>query len=247
MTKISSSEITQIIPVLAKIKEAIITCPTMEEAAQTVVDILYAEYNESIVLARMFATIAYKDLPPKNQAFVSHLAEANGIGGLLGSDTPVMSLIGTHGLKHQWNNRRDSQGHVGIPLVSETFIDKIPMMSRLLKEVGLSLTWLDSKNTNMVIETAGRTSGIFFVEDASSAVDQQNRKIIAAQDFVAENQVKTVFGLAGGYATSNIYVTLIVFCREKLARSQAALFSSLITGFKANTTHVMKQGHIFRN
>lgn len=67
MTKISSSEITQIIPVLAKIKEAIITCPTIEEAAQIVVDTLYAEYSESIVLARMFATIAYKDLPPKTR------------------------------------------------------------------------------------------------------------------------------------------------------------------------------------
>ena len=39
-----------------------------------------------------------------------------------------------------------------------------------------------------------------------------------------------------------IFVTLIVFCREKLARSQAALFSSIITGYKANTMGIMSHG-----
>jgi len=246
MTKISQLEISQIIPVLTKAKERSSGCATLEEAAQSVVDTLYTEFSESIVLARLYATIAYMNLPPKNQSFVAQLSAKNNVSNLLGKDTQVISLIGTRGVNPEWNDRRNSQGHVGIPLVSEAFIDQIPMMSRLLKEVGLDLSWINSKNTNMVIEAMGRTSGIFYVEDASTAVDQQNRKIIAAQDFVKAHQVKTVFGLAGGYATSSVFVTLIVFCRETLARSQAALFSSIITSFKANTMNTVTRGVYFK-
>lgn len=247
MTKISTLEITQIVPVLTKVKEKSTGRSTMEEAAQAVVDTLYNEYSESIVLARLFATIPFNKLPPVNQAFVSHLANTFNVGNLLGNDTLVLSLLGTRGENPDWNDRRNSQGHVGIPLVSESFIDKIPMMSRLLKEVGMELSWINSKNTSMVIEAVGRTSGIFYVEDAHTATDQQNRKIIAAQDFVKAYQVRTVFGLAGGYATSNVFVTLIVFCREILARSQAALFSSIMTGYKANTMSLVGRGAYFKS
>ncbi len=246
MIKISELEITQIVPVLTKVKERSSGCATVEEAAQAVVDTLYTEYSDSIVLARLYATIPYNKLPASNQAFVNQVAKTHQVSNLLAEDTLVISLMGTRGARASWNDRRKSQGHVGIPLVSEAFIDQIPMMSRLLKEVGLGLSWIDSKNTSMVIEAMGRTSGIFYVEDALTAVDQQHRKIIAAQDFVEANQVKTVFGLAGGYATSNVFVTLIVFCREKLTRSQAALFSSVITGFKANTIPLLSRNAYFR-
>lgn len=219
----------------------------MEEAAQAVVDTLNSEYSESIVLARLFATVPFNKLPPVNQAFVSHLAHTFNVGNLLENDTLVLSLLGTRGENPDWNDRRNSQGHVGIPLVSESFIDKIPMMSRLLKEIGMDLAWINSKNTSMVIDAVGRTSGIFYVEDAHTATDQQNRKIIAAQDFVNSFRVNTAFGLAGKYATSNVFVTLIVFCREILARSQAALFSSIITGYKANTMSLVGRGAYFKS
>jgi len=245
MTRISSVEVLQVIPVLDKVKERTRGCTSMAEAAQNLTDLLYAQYSQSIVLVRMFATVPFRELPPANRAFVTNLAQGHNIMHLMADDTLVLSLLGTHGAQHAWNDRRKSAGHVGIPLVSSTFVDRIPMMSRLLKEVGLSLDWIDSRDITIMLSAMGRTAGVFHVQNAATAVDQQGRKIIAAQDFVAANHVQTVFGLGGGYVTNRVFVTLIVFCREEVAKSQAALFTSLITTFKANTTSLATPGAFF--
>ena len=245
MSKISTIEVTQLAPVLGKVKEKSSGCQTLEEAAQRVADVFYNEFSDSIALVRMYATVPFGKLPAANSAFVSKLAQTNGITHLMKDNTLVLSLLGTRGIKPAWNDRRQSQGHVGIPLASAAFIDKIPMMSRLLKEVGMDLDWIDRHDVDIVMKAMGRTSGVFYVQDARTAVDQHGRKIIAAQDFVEAQQVQTVFGLAGGYATSQVFVTLIVFCRESLAKTQAALFTPVITGFKANTMTLASSGAIF--
>ncbi|MBN2393930.1 MAG: hypothetical protein JXR84_24565 [Anaerolineae bacterium] len=247
MSKISTIEITELAPVLNKVKEKSSGCQTLEEAAQRVTDGLYDEFNDSIVLVRLFATVPFGKLPAANRTFVSRLAQNQSITQLINDNTLVLSLLGTRGARATWNDRHQSQGHVGIPLASAAFIDKIPMMSRLLKEIGLDLDWIDRRDTDIVIKAMGRVSGVFYVQDAKTAVDQQGRKIIAAQDFVEANQVKTVFGLGGGYATSQTFVTLIVFCREALVKSQAALFTPVITNFKANTMSLASGGKIFAN
>ncbi|KHD05663.1 hypothetical protein PN36_23135 [Candidatus Thiomargarita nelsonii] len=42
-------------------------------------------------------------------------------------------------------------------------------------------------------------TGTFLVQDAKNDRDDQNRRIIPMQDFVADYKVKTVFGLGGRY------------------------------------------------
>jgi len=94
---------------------------------------MYDEFEESIVLARLFATVPFGELPAYNQEFVNKLADSTGITQLINDKTYILSLLGTHGVEENWNARLNSQGHIGIPLASADFIDSIPMMSRLLK------------------------------------------------------------------------------------------------------------------
>src|SRR5512144_2112177 len=98
-----------------------------------------------------------------------------------------------------WNDRRNSQGHVGIPLATSDFIEAIPMMSRLLKELGMGLDWIDSNDTSMVARALGSSSGLFYVPDAALEIDAKGRKVIAGQDFVKTHGVKTVFGMGGAF------------------------------------------------
>ena len=119
------------------------------------------------------------------------------------------------------------------------------MMSRLLEEVGLGLDWISRRDTDIVVRARGGLSGVFYVPDASTAIDSQGRKIIAAQDFVSANGVRSVFGLAGGYATSPTFVTLIVFASEKLEKVQAELFAPVLNTFKGNTGSLASSGAIF--
>jgi hypothetical protein len=108
-------------------------------------------------------------------------------GDRLRDNTPVLSLVGTRRRQRDWNSRFDSQGHVGIPLASADFVDSIPMIARLLKELGPSIELAQDLDTAIVTQSIGSVVGLFYVDDARTAVDQNGRKIIAAHDFVLEN------------------------------------------------------------
>ena len=120
-----------------KIKQNTSNCISLEEAAQKFTDTFYEEFGDSIILTRLFATVPFSELPAPNQSFVLALADSQGITSLVNDRLQVLSLLGTRGVASAWNARQDSKGHIGIPLASADFIDRIPMMSRLLKELGL--------------------------------------------------------------------------------------------------------------
>ena len=145
------------------------TC--VEEAAQELATDVHEQFAEDVVIARVFLTAPFGKLPQANKDFVQKLAESAGTSGALPADTPVLSLIGTHGTDANWNDRRNSQGHVGIPLVSSDFVGAIPMISRLLNELGVPLDWVNTHDAEIVVKTLGRSAGVFFVENAAEAKD----------------------------------------------------------------------------
>ncbi len=206
---------------------------------------MYAEFEGSIVLARLFATVPFGMLPPSNVEFIRNLADAKGLTPLIHNHSPILSLLGTSGQEDTWNDRRKSQGHIGIPLVSADFIDQAPMMSRLLKSLGLSLDWLSGNGTGITQSTMGKMAGLFYVPEARTAVDEKGRKIIAAQNFVAKYNIRTVFGIGGGYIKEATFIVLIVFTREQIDEERARCFLPLATVIKAATTGLLLRGKIF--
>lgn len=241
MAKISEAPATTLQAFQTNIRQRINGLGSFEEAAQHYTTTLYKEFKESIVLIRLFATVPYGQLPLQNKNFVDNLARSKGVGQSIHDRTLVLSLLGTSGEEPAWNERRNSQGHVGIPLVSAAFIDAIPMMSRLLKQLGLGLDWIDRGDTDVVKHTMGSMSGVFFVLDATSEVDHHGRKIIAAQDFVTTYTVKTVFGFGGGYLGSSTFSVTIIFLRETLDESKARHFAAGLSFFKAITVDLVKR------
>lgn len=245
MGKTSTIDARSLTLIAKRVQEQTGGCLTLEQAAQTVAETLFDELGGRAVLARVFATVPFGELPASNRTFVRDLAATNDIVSLIKDDTLILSLLGTRGVKPEWNDRHTSQGHVGIPLASASFVEQIPMISRLLKQVGLDLDWIDSDDTDIVTRSISGISGVFYVQDAAQAVDHQGRKIIPAQDFVAAHNVQTVFGLAVGYPASKRFVAIIVFCRETLAKEEVERFSPLIDAFKANTDSLVLSGSFF--
>jgi len=103
---------------------------SLEAAAQAVAEALHTQFEESVVLARVYLTSPFDALPQTNKDFVLKLAESAGAADDLKAATPLLSLIGTHGREADWCDRRNSKGHVGIPLISSAFVGAIPMISR---------------------------------------------------------------------------------------------------------------------
>ena len=226
------------------IKPAIEHAKYLEDVAQELAQTLHAQFEDSIVLARVFITINFGSLPPANAEFVRDLAESAGATAGLRDATPVLSLIGTRGVEQEWNDRRRSKSHVGIPLISSTFVDDIPMISRLLKDLGVPLDWVDSQEPEIIQKVIGQSEGLFFVADAEFAKDAQGRRIIVAQDFVSDYRVKSVFGIGGAYPGDEIIV-IVAFCRDAFPEPVAEHFLPLASLFKGQTAALVAQGLIF--
>ena len=220
-----------------KLKASLGSCALYEQAAQKFSEALYQEFSPSVVLARVYVSIPFAQLPTANKTFVNNLAAGKGVGNLITETTPILSLAGTAGQKPAWMDRRKSQGHVGIPLCSASFVDAIPMMSRLLQELGLNLAWFDKQDLSVVEKTAGGLAGLFYVAQAAQATDAHGRKIIAAQDFVSANGIQTVFGMGTSYVGGKFAVS-IVFTTETIDRDQLRPIATLISTFKAETSRL---------
>lgn len=219
-------------------------CAHLQEAAQRCARLLYTEFPESIVLVRLFVTLPFKDLPSRDQDFVTQLTDAKGLLPLLNEKTSVLSLLGTYGIESDWQDRYQSKGHLGIPLVSSSFVGSIPMVSRLMSDMGIDLAGFDEEDKDIVIKSLGQTVGVFYVRDAKTRLDQQNRKIVSAQDFVADYDIKTVFGLGGSYLNGS-FVTMIIFTREAVEQSQIERLMLLVNTFKIATMSWMMSRTIF--
>lgn len=227
-----------------RLQEALKECGHLQEAAQMCARLLYEEFPDSLVLARLFVTLPFNDLPARDKAFVTALANAKDITPLLGEKTQVLSLLGTYGAQAPWSDRYRSQGHLGIPLVTAGFVESIPMVARLMSDMGIGSDWFDKSEPDILVKNLGRAAGVFYVRDAQTWLDGRNRKIVSAQDFVAAHDIRTVFGLGGSYLNGS-FVTMILFTRETVEQSQAEALMLLVNTFKTVTLGLMMNGAIF--
>jgi hypothetical protein len=218
--------------------------PTLEAAAQRFADILFETFEDSLILARVFVTVPYAKLPPFNQQFLRRMVGPRA-SEVLADRLPVLSLVGTRGRRPAWNDRRRSEGHVGIPLASAEFVDGIPMIASLMKQLGAAIRESDGVETGIVVQSLGSAAGLFYVDDARRAVDSRGRPIIAAQSFVEENGVRTVFGFGGAYATVRNFMAAVLFTSEDVPRAQAERFMRLANTFKAVTLRAASRGNVF--
>jgi hypothetical protein len=217
---------------------------TLEAAGQALCDILYETFEEPSVLVRAFVTVPYARLPVPNQVFVHRLV-GPGASQLLRPQTPVLSLLGTRGKEPSWNSRHESAGHAGIPLASVQFVDAIPMIARLLKELGARIEWADELDTAIVSNTLRGLAGTFYVDEAAEAVDQGGRKIIVAEDFVRAHGVRTVFGFGGSYPVERTFLAVVVFTREFVDRQIVDRFMRLASSFKTATLRAALERRVF--
>jgi hypothetical protein len=217
---------------------------SLETASQRFCDILFGMFEESLVLVRVFATAPFDMLSATNRAFVERLVGARA-PEVLSPKTPVLSLLGTRGIVPRWNSRHLSEGHVGIPLASAEFVDAIPMIASLVKQLGLAIEGAEDVETAIVTSSLGRAAGVFYVDDAATAVDSRNRRIITGREFVEEYGVRTVFGFGGAYALTGTFLVTVLFTREAVARAQAERFMRLANQLKASTMRPVGRRQLF--
>src|SRR3990172_9058964 len=114
---------------------------SMEEAANNVVRHLYDQLidgrtgERATVLVRFFKTHALAELDEKLRAFAQRaLGEVPAP-----PEMKCLALLASVGAKPEWNSRCNSDGHNTIPLPSEELVRQFPMISNLVKQLGLEI------------------------------------------------------------------------------------------------------------
>jgi hypothetical protein len=225
-----------------KIRSSLNTRGSLERLCQSFAKAVYEQFSESVVMIRTFAVLRFGKLAPES---------VEAVRDIVGTDddvqphaaSPIHTLLGTYGCEEEWRDRHRSRRHKAVPLLNREMVSRVPMMSRLLNELGLGLDWLD-RPEDLDVSVVGSLSGLFHVKDPANAKDERGRLIIADQDFVAKYGVRSVFGNAMLISLKEFLVT-IVFTRVSVDRRTAGVFLELGADLGPAGSRCMARGQVF--
>lgn len=188
-----------------RLRETVSGAPTLEASAQRTCRFLYDELlgsdgQHACALVRCYKTHSFGALEPELQDFAR---------GVLGTETPrpsmkCLTLMATVGQSAAWNSRHLSRGHRAIPLPSPEIVEKAPMISQLIKELGLELSTVLQPSAEVVKELAGKRHGVFYVENALGSP-----YIPAQQEFVVRHGIRSVLGFGGMLFTGDLFAVIL--------------------------------------
>jgi signal transduction histidine kinase/CheY-like chemotaxis protein len=196
---------------------------SMEETANRIVDHLYeccldpGSGLSALALVRLFKTTALEDLDPEGQAFALRLlGDRPDRRGL-----PCLTLFATRGDRPEWNARQDSTGHRAIPLPSERVVERLPMVSQVIRQLGLDLASVVRTRTEVLVQPAEKRFSVFYVPEAEGSPFVPDQR-----DFVRPAGVRSVVG-TGGLLPNGELCVVILFSKVAIPRVVAERFSGL--------------------
>ena len=140
-------------------------------------------------------------------------------------DTKCLTLMGTVGDDPDWCDVTRSQGHRSIPLMNEESVKQIPMIARLVSDLGLELHEVLKPGVDLTMAKERRDFRVFHVEEAEGS------QYIPDQEFVSSRGIRSVLGLGGMMPTGHLFV-VIVFSKVRISLETALLFRAVALGVR---------------
>lgn len=183
-------------------------------------------------LVRLFKTCSSDELPQELRPAIRPESEAE-------TDPRYLALLGSRGNNPKWNSRQESANHQVIFLESTEIVDRIPMISNLIRMLGLHLS--DVVKPNPDLNVAGHYPlSVFYVDDAVASP-----YIPSKTDFVVPYNIKSVVGF-GGLLTYSDMFTIILFFNVPVSREVAVLFKNLASQVHELLLPFQTAGQIFK-
>lgn len=201
---------------------------SMEEVANRIVCYLYDHLidkqtgKNSCALVRFFKTHPYEKLTPELREFAD---------GMMGNNSPsptmkCLTLLATSGEKPEWNSREASVGHKAIPLVSARLVEQSPMISQLIKQLGLEISNVLEPDPDLLVALEQKTFNVFHLHKAVG-----NPYIPAQEEFVVPFAIQSILGFGGMLPSGNLFA-IIMFSKVQIPNNTAELFKSLALSVK---------------
>jgi hypothetical protein len=196
---------------------------SMEETANRIVDHLYERCVDpetgvpSLALVRLFKTTTLEDLDPDGREFALRLlGDRPARPGM-----PCLTLFATRGERPEWNARQDSVRHRAIPLPSERVVERLPMVSQVIRQLGLDLASVARTRSEVLVQPAEKRFSVFYVPTAEGSPFVPDQR-----DFVRPAGVRSVVG-TGGLLPNGELCVVILFSKTEIPRVVAERFSGL--------------------
>jgi len=206
------------------------TASSMEEAARLLVSYFHrtlaakSSGQPDCALVRCFKTHPLKELPLSLQEKAHAVMQRRGAPPA--GDLPCLTLIASAGDQAAWNGLSNSATHGVIPLESIEVVERAPMISQLLRQMGLETGAVLAPTEELLLQADERAYGVFHVADAVGSPF-----IPAQEDFVLKFGIKSVLGF-GGLLPSGELFAMIMFSRTFISRETANLFRTLALSVK---------------
>lgn len=222
MSDLSTFSLSDLVRCSARIRAIGAQSATMEEAARGIVNHLYDTLRDGTenakngcALVRFYKTHPLGGLDEQRRGFVEARSEG------LPNNTPCLTLLATRGEEPAWNDVAASTGHQAIALRDRASIADLPMVARLIQQLGVDIGPIFENDGTLVFEGAQRTCNIFYVADA-----QGSPYVPAQAEFVEKYGVQSVLGFGGVLPTGDFFA-IILFAKVKVPQSVCDLFKTL--------------------
>jgi hypothetical protein len=201
---------------------------SLEEAAERVLRLLYEELGDAegrqraCVLVRFYKTHPYAELEPGLQDFAREI-----LGGAnLPDETRCLTLVSTIGDEPSWCSRHSSVAHKAIPLPSREAVERSPMISQLVLQLGIDIATVVRPDPAILLDHHQHNFNVFHVSEAAGSP-----YIPAQQEFVVPYGVRSVVGFGGLLPSGDLYA-VILFTRVPVSRETAEMFKPLALAVK---------------
>lgn len=192
---------------------------TIGEAGQRVTQFFHRELADAkgepaCALVRLFKTHLYNGLDEDRKKFVrAILPEADRMPSLR-----CLVLVGTAGDRDEWNSPERSRGHRAIPLASEKMVEEAPMISQLIKQLGVKISTVLRPDPSLLLDVRDTSHNVFYVGAALGSPF-----IVAQSEFVEPYGIRSVVGFGGMVASGDLFAT-IMFSKVPISPETADLF-----------------------
>jgi len=149
-----------------------------------------------------------------------------------------LTLLASTGKEPEWNSRKTSANHRAIPLVSEQMVASFPMVSHLIRRLGLNVTSLVDNLRGPTLEVRSTTYNVFYVPTAEGSVD------IPAQNLVRRFGIQSVIGF-GGLVPDGEMFAVVLFCKTYISRENAIVFGNPTLNTQLALLRPLYHGRLF--
>lgn len=212
---------------------------SMEEVANNVVQFLYDNLidgttgEKACTLVRFFKTHDFETLDEDLKGFASNILKNTNVNET--PDMKCLTLLATAGDKPDWNSRQKSRGHKAIPLPSTEFVERLPMIANLIKQLKLEISRVLKPEPGFILDMNEAEYGVFFIPNAD-----ENEMIPDQENFVKPQGIKSVLGFGGVLPSGNLFA-VILFSKVAISQQTANFFKTLALSVEYSVTSFGKR------